>query len=264
MRRVAILAATARELAAVQSVFGLFGRIRRSRIGKFPRYTGRVNGIELHMIKTGIGHESAQVATEAVLFALSPSAIVSMGYAGGLGPEGVGALLISSSIQDWTRERLRKSMCVDESLLITATRAARDAGIGWSKGPIVTVDKVVWRASEKAALAEASGAVGVDMESAAVARVAAARNVPFLSVRAVSDKVGDDLPMDFNLWLSSSDFLRAIIEVIKHPSTLRGIYRMKCHADEADETLRRFFNSFVMALRSHHLPPDSDLSVALS
>jgi len=264
MRRVVILAATRRELAAVQSVFGLFGRIRRRRIGTFPHYTGRRNNIELHMIPTGIGYERARVATAAVLLAVAPDAIISTGYAGGLGPEGVGALLLSSRVQDWTQERSTHSISVDESLLTTAALAARDAGIGWSKGPILTVRNVVWRASEKKALAEASGAIGVDMESAAVARVAAVANVPFLSVRAISDKVGDDLPMDFNLWLSSSGSLRGIIELIKRPSVLHCLYRMKCNVDEADETLRRFFNSFVMVLPSHNLPPHSDLSVAVS
>ena len=39
---------------------------------------------------------------------------------------------------------------------------------------------------------------------------------------------------------------------------------MKCHADEADQTLRRFFTSFLMVLQSCQLPPDSDLSVAAS
>jgi hypothetical protein len=52
--------------------------------------------------------------------------------------------------------------------------------------------------------------------------------------------------------------------MIKRPSVLRGLYRMKCNADKADETLRRFFTSFVMVLRSQNLPPDSDLSVAVS
>jgi adenosylhomocysteine nucleosidase len=129
---------------------------------------------------------------------------------------------------------------------------------------IITVANVVWRASEKQALAIASGAIGVDMESAAIARVAAIGKVPFLAVRTVSDKVGDDLPLDFNLCLSSFGLLRGILEVMTHPFVLRGLYRMKCHADEADETLRRFFARFVMALPSRRLPPHPDLSVAIS
>jgi adenosylhomocysteine nucleosidase len=264
MRRLAILAATGRELAAVQSVFGLVGRIRRRRIGTFPHYTGRLNNIELHMIPTGIGYDRARVAAEAVLFAVAPDAIISTGYAGGLGPQGVGALLLSTRVQDWTHERSTNAVPADEALLAAASRAAQDAGLGCSSGPFLTVRNIVCRASEKRELAEASGAIGVDMESAAVARVAAVANIPFLSVRAISDKVGDDLPMDFNVWLSPSGSLRGIIELIQRPSVLRSLYCMKCNVDEADETLRRFFHSFVMVLPSHNFPPHSDLSVAVS
>jgi adenosylhomocysteine nucleosidase len=263
MRRVAILGATARELAPARSVFGI-GHARRGRVDKFIHYSAQCEDLEFHLIRTGIGHERARLATEAVLFALAPHAIISTGYVGGLGPEGVGALLLGSQAEDWTTERRPQAIPAHQELLSAACRAARDAGVGWSKGPIITVARVVWRAREKQALADVSGGLGVDMESAAVARVAAVGKVPFISVRAVSDKVGDDLPMDFNVWFSRAGALRGIMQVIRRPLILRGLYRMKCHADEADQTLRRFFASFVSVLQSCRLPPDSDLSVAAS
>jgi adenosylhomocysteine nucleosidase len=264
MRRVAILAATARELAPAQSVCGFVSRIRRGRVGRFTHYIGRFHDVEWHLIKTGIGHQNARLAAEAVVLALAPDALISTGYIGGLGTEGVGALILGTRLQDWTRERSTMTIPVNERLLAAAGVAAREAGRAWSQGPLITVASVVWRASEKQALATASGAIGVDMESAAVGRVAALGKIPFLAVRTVSDKVGEDLPMDLNMWLSASGALRGIIAVIKQPSLGRGFYRLKCQADEADETLRRFFHSFVTALQSCHLSPHSDLSVAVS
>jgi len=264
MRRVAILAATARELAPAQSVCGRFGRIRRSRIGRFIHDIGRFDDTELHLIKTGIGHLNARLAAEAVLFSVSPDALISTGYIGGLRTEDIGALILGTQFQDWTDERSIAAIPADEALLAAAGLAARATGMACSQGPIISVARVLWQASEKQALADASAAIGIDMESAAVARVAALRKIPFLAVRAVSDKVGKDLPMDLNLWLSSSGSLRGIIEVIRHPSVLREFYHMKGHADEANETLRRFFQSFLVALQSCQLPPASHLSVAVS
>ena len=264
MRRVAILAATARELAPAQSVCGLFGQIRRGRLGRFIHSTGQFHDIELHLVKTGIGHLNARLAAEAVLVSISPDALISTGYIGGLRTEDTGALILGTQLQDWTDERSVAAIPADEALLAAAGLAAREAGLACSQGPIITVARVVWRASEKQALADACAAIGVDMESAAVARVAASGKVPFLAVRAVSDKVGDDLPMDLNMWLSCSGSLRGIIEVIRHPSLLREFYHMKGHADQANETLRRFFESFLVALQSCQLPSTSDLSVAVS
>ncbi len=263
MRRVAILAATARELAPARSSFGV-SHVRRGRVGQFVHHIARFENLELHLIKTGIGHERARLATESVLFALAPHAVISTGYAGGLGPDGVGALLLGSQAEDWTSDGAPLVMPAHQALMAAACRAARDAGVGWSRGPIITVTRIVWRAREKQALAHVSGGLGVDMESAAVAHVASVGKVPFLAVRAVSDTVGDDLPMDFNVWLSPAGTLRGIIEVLKKPLMFRELYRMKCHADEADQTLRQFFMAFISVLQSCQLPPDSDLPVAAS
>ena len=53
---------------------------------------------------------------------------------------------------------------------------------------------VVASAHDKRALHHASGACAVDMESAALARVAHARGIPFLVIRSVADPAGLDFP----------------------------------------------------------------------
>jgi adenosylhomocysteine nucleosidase len=65
---------------------------------------------------------------------------------------------------------------------------------------IVCADRVVVTASEKAGLRKQTGAAAVDMESAALAEKAREWNVPFRSVRAVSDLAAEDMPLDFNLY----------------------------------------------------------------
>jgi hypothetical protein len=57
-----------------------------------------------------------------------------------------------------------------------------------------TIDHVVTRATERAALAAAYGAQAVDMEGTHVARALAARGCPSLIVRVVSDDPSFDLP----------------------------------------------------------------------
>lgn len=57
-----------------------------------------------------------------------------------------------------------------------------------------TIDHVVTRAAERAALAAAYGADVVDMESTHLVRALAQRGYPALVVRVVSDDAGFDLP----------------------------------------------------------------------
>src|SRR2546428_11337888 len=87
MRRVAVLAASARELAPVRA--GLKA-IRSGRLGSFAHEIGRSDAVEMHLLNTGIGFQAALVGAEAVLSAFTVDAGGSTGYVGGLGSAGVG------------------------------------------------------------------------------------------------------------------------------------------------------------------------------
>jgi len=263
MRRLAVLAASARELAPVESVFGLFGQRQRDHLGSFPHQVGQVGGLELHLIETGVGPERARKASEMALLALAPDALLSTGYAGALGIAAVGEVILGTTVIDWTEEESHTAIQADPAWLGSARVAARNAGTEWTQGPLVTVKHVVWRASEKQALGGVSGAIAVDMESAVIAKAAATAGIPFLVVRAISDRVGDDLPMDFNLWFSPFGSFRCLLKVVKHPSILYELYEMKRHADKASESLRRFFCALVPVLESQLPSPDAEVTLTM-
>src|SRR3989442_14749341 len=87
MRRVAVLAASARELAPVRA--GLKA-IRSGRLGSFAHEIGRSDAVEMHLLNTGIGFQAALVGAEAGLSAFTVDAVVSTGYVGALGSAGLG------------------------------------------------------------------------------------------------------------------------------------------------------------------------------
>jgi len=91
------------------------------------------------------------------------------------------------------------------------------------RGLVHTIDHVAATAAEKRTLRSQTGAVAVDMESAAVATKAAEWNVPYLCIRAVSDRAGDTLPLDFNRYRNAQgDFSRTRIALaaIARPFTV--------------------------------------------
>lgn len=55
--------------------------------------------------------------------------------------------------------------------------------------------RVISTRQEKSALHQLTGAIAVDMESAAVARVAGSRQLPFLAIRAIADPAAMDFPL---------------------------------------------------------------------
>src|SRR2546427_12282276 len=97
MRRVAVLAASARELAPVRA--GLKA-IRSGRLGSFAHEIGRSDAVEMHLLNTGIGFQAALVGAEAVLSAFTVDAVVSTGYVGALGSAGFGDGDVGEDLRD--------------------------------------------------------------------------------------------------------------------------------------------------------------------
>src|SRR5437870_10448423 len=182
MRRVAVLAASARELAPVRA--GLKA-IRSGRLGSFAHEIGRSDAVEMHLLNTGIGFQAALVGAEAVLSAFTVDAVVSTGYVGALGSAGLGDVIVGTDVLDWTTEGARASFPCDSALLALARETGARARVGWSEGPVVTVSNVVCKGDEKRGLAGAGGAVRVGLESGGRGRGGRACGVRVLLVRVL-------------------------------------------------------------------------------
>ena len=71
-------------------------------------------------------------------------------------------------------------------------RSLASAGIAYSTGAILTSHRV-FTVAEKRGAKESTGAIAVDMETAALASEAAVRGLPFVAIRAVLDEVDDEV-----------------------------------------------------------------------
>ncbi len=141
---------------------------------------------------SGIGGAAASAAASALIDA-GVSALMAFGTAGGLDPQlAAGSLVLPTDIvaaegARWVRT---PTACAWRERLSTRLSAERPVSVGC----VVTSAQPVETVADKAALFRDTGAVAVDMESAAVARVAAEHRVPFVCVRVVVDTAADVLP----------------------------------------------------------------------
>ena len=128
------------------------------------------------ILETGVGAKRAAAAIRWVLKNLEPRLIVACGFAGALLPTlKVGDVLLASEIVE-----------PDEDDLHWRTAVPAELG-DLPVGRLVTATQLVGRPSGKRSLARQSGAVAVDMESAAIAEACQARRVPCAVVRVISD-----------------------------------------------------------------------------
>jgi adenosylhomocysteine nucleosidase len=144
------------------------------------------------------------------------SSVISVGWAGALSEELEAGLayLVSGVLDARTGERFRTSSWPERS---------QEAKIPW----LVTSSKVADEA-EKRRLAAAYGAELVDMEAAAVARLAAMHGIPFFCLKGVSDELEDQLP-DFNRFISDSGqfrLARFILFILIRPWYWSALMRM--------------------------------------
>ena len=155
-----------------------------------PYVPGLVTGLAAEMrLASRLGRAAAgggmppgaEAAAER-LVAQDATALVSFGLCGGLDPAlRPGAVLVPRAVAD------------PAGTYATDARLADLLG-GWSCATLAAATAPVARREAKRALFAATGAAGVDLESGAVAQVAARHGLPFAVLRAVCDPATLDLP----------------------------------------------------------------------
>ena len=119
----------------------------------------------------------------------------------------------------------------------TGERFNCDAGAGDSW---LVTSPIVANEAEKQRLASAYKADLVDMEAAAIARLAQMRGIPFYSIKGVSDGLDDKLP-DFNRFIRPDgqfDLTALVLFAILRPWHWPSLIRMGENSRKASQNLR--------------------------
>ena len=138
---------------------------------------------------SGIGRAAAAAAAQALVDA-GVSALMTFGMAGGLDPAlKPGSVVIPCELlsSDGARYTACRSWRERVAAAVSPLCAVTEGNLLTGAEPIDTP-------AEKAAALRSTGAAAVDMESAAVAEVAAKHNLPFIAVRVIVDTAADFLP----------------------------------------------------------------------
>jgi adenosylhomocysteine nucleosidase len=205
---------------------------RRVEIDGVSCFTGRHAGRAYWLVSTGIGPEAADTAAGAVLSRQRAALVISAGFAGALMPSAaIGDVIVATSVVsgrlDGTWNQAGSPIVCEDAVLGAVQTATSDMRVAVWSGPVLSLTTVICRAVEKQHLNRLTGAVAVDMESAAIGKVAHSQGVPFAVVRTVSDVAGEDLPLDFNAFLKPWGWMRGIGAMITTPSSITGLNRLR-------------------------------------
>ena len=245
MNPIAIFAATRWELQAVRRALATD---RVATIDGVRCHIGQQGDRTYWLIQTGVGPAAAGTVAGKVLKEQAMSLVMSTGFACALVPAQVGDLIVGTAVSSvyaegtWTM-RNDRVLC-DEAVRAGLLIAAQDAGLVARVGTVVSAGTVVCQAQEKRRLRRLTDATGLDMESAAVAAVAHERGLPMAIVRTVSDLVDEDLPLDFNLFLRPTGWIKGMQAIVGRPSSVEGLNRLRKQSRVAANRLTEWFQRY--------------------
>jgi adenosylhomocysteine nucleosidase len=172
---------------------------------------------------SGIGPTAAAAAASALVDA-GATALVSWGMAGGLDPAlPAGTICLPDRVIP--REGGGFGTDLHWRRLVGAAIAARHTVVG---GKLLTNLVLIEDVAGKAAAFRETGAAAVDMESLAVAQIAASHELPFIAVRVIVDTAGDTLPHAV-LAASSAGLVRVsrlMQGLMRSPTDLVPLFRL--------------------------------------
>ncbi len=109
-------------------------------------------------------------------------------------------------------------------------------------GSVVESRHLVVEATEKAALFERFRGIALDMESVAIAQLAAGKGIPFVIIRTIADPANSNLPQSVARALDSRgnvDLRKLFSYTLVHPAEFGRLLQLGWHFCAARRTLKR-------------------------
>ncbi len=204
---------------------------------------------------SGAGSLNAKVASE-LLIAKGATQLISWGCAAALdGSLKSGDLVLADKLIDV--ENVEFNVNVDwhghVKKRLTKHVVVKTGGLAESLS-------IVSSSKDKKKLSALTGAVALDMESIAIAKIAMEHSLPFLVIRVIADTVNMNLPQAINYSLNTQGEIvmkKLLLFLLLHPAELPDLIKLGLHFYAAKKTLRS------IAIHLEQLT-NFDLSIATS
>lgn len=176
-------------------------------------YQGKIGGKDAVVVRSGIGKVNAGICAQILVDDYRVDGIVNTGIAGSLRAEiNIGDIVISTDAVQHDMDAVAfgypmgqiprmdcLSFVADEKLCRIAEESCKRVlpELGIFHGRIASGDEFVAKKERKDAILKEFDAYCCEMEGAAIAQAAYLNKIPFVIIRAISDKADDSAHMDY-------------------------------------------------------------------
>lgn len=218
MKKIGIIGAMEEEVEILKEELKLNKKFKRA---KMEFYVGKYLEKEVILVRSGIGKVNAALCTQVLISEFQVEAIINIGVAGAIYDElEVGDIVISEDVMEHDFDvtsfgkyklgeipRMDESIfAADESLVEIATKASNSEDIKHKTftGRILSGDIFVASAEKKEFLWNEFKGYCTEMEGAAIGHACYMNNIPFVIIRAMSDKADGTANISFNDFLKEA------------------------------------------------------------
>lgn len=174
---------------------------------------GKLSGRDVVIVRSGIGKVNAAVCTQILADDFNADYVINTGIAGSLKAEiDIADVVISSDVLHHDVDATgfgyplgqiprmdTLSFAADERLIGLAREACAEVipQVGVHVGRVVSGDQFISDKEVKDRISKNFGGFCTEMEGAAIAQTASLNKIPFVILRAISDKADDSATMDY-------------------------------------------------------------------
>lgn len=176
-------------------------------------FTGTLNGVDVVVVRSGIGKVNAALCVQILADIFEVSHIINTGVAGSLNPVlDIGDILVSNDAlhhdMDVTVFGYQpgevpqmgfREFKADQNMIELAVASCKEVNpdIHVKTGRVVSGDQFISDKQTKQRLIDTYQGDCAEMEGASIAHGAYLNNIPFVIIRAISDKADDSAEMDY-------------------------------------------------------------------
>lgn len=209
MNRIGIIGAMDIEVDVLKEQMADVTRVNKA---SMEFYQGKLNGKDVVVVRSGIGKVNAAVCTQILADVFEVEAVINTGIAGSLRNEiNIGDIVVSTDALQHDMDAVEFgypkgqipgmkvfSFVANAALRETAVRVCQKVNpdIQVFEGRVVSGDQFVASAEVKNKIIKEFAGYCTEMEGAAIAQTAYLNGIPFVVVRAISDKADNSATMD--------------------------------------------------------------------
>ncbi|HPU64077.1 MAG TPA: 5'-methylthioadenosine/adenosylhomocysteine nucleosidase [Mobilitalea sp.] len=211
MKKIGIIGAMEEEIKRLKDKME---NVKISSIASMDFYEGNLDKTSVVVVRSGIGKVNAAICTQILVDRFGIDLVINTGVAGSLRNEiDIADIVLSTDAIQHDMDatgfgykageipQMKKSVFeADKYLIDLAEKVCREVlpALGVHKGRVVSGDQFISDAKKKEWLLKTFDGYCTEMEGAAIAQAAYLNNIPFLIIRAISDKADHSAEMAFN------------------------------------------------------------------